>query len=297
MNSNDFRSRGVPGYIPMSLESATEALANNALTVIPAGDEPIEEDHSFSLDKFQVVRREFFSHMSEPSITFSDYKIGLNTACIRRLPDIDYIQFLVNRQTQKLAIRPCLESDLHSFQWCTSSGGKRKPRQVTGRIFFMKLFDMMDWNPSYRYKILGKLIRANDEYLFIFDLTSTEVYQRIVKEGAKPKTSRTPVFPAEWQDQFGIPFEEHRKSLQINIFDNYAVYGAGRHSGSQHCIGHEKEPYSYSQAHSPYVGRPKADSAFVQPGRYGRCHRLPRERSAGRSGDPNQSQTLQTRRK
>ena len=86
MNSNDFRSRGVPGYIPMSLESATEALANNALTVIPAGDEPIEEDHSFSLDKFQVVRREFFSHMSEPSITFSDYKIGINTACIRRLP-------------------------------------------------------------------------------------------------------------------------------------------------------------------------------------------------------------------
>ena len=35
--------------------------------------------------------------------------------------------------------------------------------------------------------------------------------------------SRTPVFPAEWQDQFGVPFEEHRKSLQINIFDNYAV--------------------------------------------------------------------------
>lgn len=41
----------------------------------------------------------------------------------------------------------------------------------------------------------------------------------------KPKMSRMPVFPAEWQDQFGVPFEEHRKSLQINIFDNYAVYG------------------------------------------------------------------------
>ena len=89
----------------------------------------------------------------------------------------------------------------------------------------MKLFDMMDWNPNYRYKILGKLIRANGEYLFVFDLMSTEVYQRITKEGAKPKMSRTPVFPAEWQDQFGIPYEEHRKSLQINIFDNYAVYG------------------------------------------------------------------------
>ena len=225
MNSNDFWNRGMPGFAPMSPESTADTPEEEVLTVVPVSDEPIEDDNSFSLDKFQVVRREFFSHISEPSITFNNYKIGLNSACIKRLPQIDYIQFLVNRQTRKLAIRPCLESDLHSFQWCTNSGGKRKPRQVTGKIFFMKLFDMMGWNPNYRYKILGKLIRANGEYLFVFDLTSTEVYQRIAKEGTKPKMSRTPVFPAEWQDQFGVPFEEHRKSLQINIFDNYAVYG------------------------------------------------------------------------
>lgn len=227
MNSNDSWSRSMPNYAPSSLQNAENVKSDSEemLTIVPVGNEQIEEDDSFSLDKFQVVRREFFSHISEPSITFNNYKIGLNSACIKRLPQIDYIQFLVNRQTQKLAIRPCLESDLHSFQWCTNSGGKRKPRQVTGKIFFMKLFDMMGWNPNYRYKILGKLIRANGEYLFVFDLTSTEVYQRIVKEGAKPKMSQTPVFPVEWQDQFGIPFEEHRKSLQINIFDNYAVYG------------------------------------------------------------------------
>ena len=225
--NNDFWNNGAHGHPPVSLGNTENAPAENEemLAAVPVTNEPIEEDASFSLDKFQVVRREFFSHISEPSITFNNYKVGLNSACIKRLPQIDYIQFLVNRQTKKLAIRPCLESDLHSFQWCTTSGGKRRPRQVTGRIFFMKLFDMMDWNPDYRYKILGKLIRANGEYLFVFDLTAIEVYQRIVKDGAKPKTSRMPVFPAEWQDQFGIPYEEHRRSLQINIFDNYAVYG------------------------------------------------------------------------
>lgn len=227
MNSNDFWNRGSTGFSVFNPEQQQDANGDNEemLTVVPVTDEPIEEDDSFRLDNFQVVRREFFSHISEPSITFNNYKIGLNSACIKRLPQIDYIQFLVNRQTRKLAIRPCLESDLHSFQWCTTSGGKRKPRQVTGKIFFMKLFDMMGWNPNYRYKILGKLIRANGEYLFVFDLTSTEVYQRIIKEGAKPKVSRTPVFPAEWQDQFGVSYEEHLKSLQINIFENYAVYG------------------------------------------------------------------------
>lgn len=35
---------------------------------------------------------------------------------------------------------------------------------------------------------------------------------------------RTPVFPAEWQDQFGLPYNEHKQAMQIDIFDGYAVY-------------------------------------------------------------------------
>ena len=82
----------------------------------------------------------------------------------------------------------------------------------------------MDWNPNYRYKMLGKLIHANGEYLIAFDLTATEVYQREIVEGKKPKNAKTPVFPAEWQNQFGMPFMEHRKSMQISTFDGYAIY-------------------------------------------------------------------------
>lgn len=57
-----------------------------------------------------------------------------------------------------------------------------------------------------------------------FDLTATEVYMRTFPAGERPKTSRTPVFPAEWQTQFGLPLKEHKQSLQINIFDGYAVF-------------------------------------------------------------------------
>ena len=227
MNDYDIHYSGGPSAYSMPQSRGYVGKEQTEYTpyIVKEEDEVIEDIPTFDLDSFQVVRREFFSHISEPSISFCDYKIGLNAACIKRMPDTDYIQFLVNRQTKTLAVRPCQESDLHSFQWCTTSGGKRKPRQVTGKMFFMKIFTMMDWNPDYRYKILGKLIRANGQYLFVFDLTSTEMYRRIVKEGEKTKTSRVPVFPAEWQDQFGVPFEEHRKQLQINIFDSYTVFG------------------------------------------------------------------------
>ena len=82
----------------------------------------------------------------------------------------------------------------------------------------------MEWNPNYRYKLLGKIIHSNAEYMLAFDLTATEIYQRTLTDNGKQKTSRTPHFPTEWQNQFGLPFNEHKQSMQIDIVDGYAVY-------------------------------------------------------------------------
>ncbi|NLO40916.1 MAG: integrase [Ruminiclostridium sp.] len=183
------------------------------------------QDDDFSYNGYQVVRREFFAHVYEPSITFNNCKVSLNTACLNRLPDVDYVQILVNPEDKKLAVRPSSEDEKDSFLWCTAKSVKRKPKQITCRMFFAKVVQLMEWNPDYRYKMLGKLIQSGDEYLFIFDLTASEIYQRTIQDGEKPKTSRTPVFPAEWQNQFGLPVEEHRKLLQVNIFDGYTVFG------------------------------------------------------------------------
>ena len=180
----------------------------------------------FSYDGYQVVRGEFFSHLNEPSVTFSDCRFYVNTACLTKMPEVSYVQILVNQETQKLAVRPSSEDAKDSFLWCSGQkNGKRHPRQIVCRIFFAKIMELMGWNPQYRYKLLGKLIHCGEEDLYLFDLTATEVYLRSVKPDGKMKTSRTPTFPAEWQNQFGLPVEEHKKQLQINIFNGYTVFG------------------------------------------------------------------------
>ena len=194
---------------------------------IPAAagtDEEIIQDDTFTYDGYQVVRGEFFAHLNEPSISFSQNKIYVNKACLKRLPDVDYVQILVNPEDRKLVIRPADEDSKDAFLWCKDKGGIRNPKQITGRVFSAMIVKLMDWNPDYRYKLLGKIIRSGSERLIVFDLTATETYIRIVSEGMKPKTSRRPVFPAEWENQFGLPVEEHRKQLQINIFDGYTVF-------------------------------------------------------------------------
>ena len=185
---------------------------------------PVVEDDAFSYDGYQVVRGEFFAHTYEPSFTFNSNKVSVNTACIKKLPDTDFVQILVNPDEKKLAVRPCQEDEKDSFRWCSATS-KRSPRQITCRIFFAKVVSLMGWNSAYRYKLLGKLIKSDNELLFVFDLTTPEIFVRSEKEDGKIKTSRTPSYPEEWQNQFGVPVEEHQNSLQINMFDGYAVFG------------------------------------------------------------------------
>ncbi len=208
----------------MDHSRSVETTTSDGAPAISKNDELLEMGESFDFDGFQVVRREFFAHLNEPSVSFNNYKFYVNSACLSKFPETEYVQVLVNRKTKILALRPCEESERDSFLWCNDSKGKRKPKQTTCKLFFAKIVSLMSWNPDYRYKLTGKLIHANGEYLIPFDLTATEVYQRTFPEGAKPKISKTPVFPSEWQDQFGLPFNQHRQSMQINIFDGYAIY-------------------------------------------------------------------------
>ncbi len=187
-------------------------------------DIDIIEDESFTYDGFQVVRGEFFSHIYEPSFTLNLNKISVNMACIRKLPDVEYVQILVHPEEKNLVIRPCKEEEKDSFRWKTS-GKKVSPKQVTCKVFFAKIYALMGWNLDYRYKLLGKLIRSNGELLFVFNLNNPEIYIRVFREGEKPRVSRTPVYPQEWKNQFGISVEEHRKSLSMNKFNEYTIFG------------------------------------------------------------------------
>ncbi len=197
--------------------------------------EEVPEDPSFSYQGMQVVRGEYFAHINEPAITFVDSTIYVNSACIKKAPRVDYVQVLINPTSKKLVIRPSSEDIKDSFSWITRTG---KPKHIICRMFYAMLVDLLNWNPEWRYKIIGKMIRnRNNEYLFVFDLTRTEIYKPTVvidENGVEHrKVPRKPIYPDEWKNQFGPTVDEHTKALQINIFDGYAVFGIKDPKNSQ----------------------------------------------------------------
>lgn len=255
---NETHPQGVVADMLQSLEGEAPNFENTIILQEDqlADSDVVELSGEFNYDGYQVVRREFFAHINEPSVTFNNYKFYVNAACLRRFPTVDHVQVLVNQESAILAIRPCQENERDAFSWCTTGSGRRNVRQITCRLFFAKVFDLMGWNPDHRYKLLGKVIHANGEYLIAFDLAATEVYQRVMKDGQKPKTSRTPVFPEGWQNQFGLPFKEHQKSMQVDIFEGYAVYGIKENTVSpiDEATGKRTDSESVSEQHDMIGG-------------------------------------------
>ena len=214
----------------------------------------MQED--FNYTGYQVVRGEFFSHLFEPSITFNNEKVSVNSACINKMPDAWYVQILVNPTEKKLAIKPCSEEMKDSFCWVSKqTNGKRKPKTITCRVFFAKVTDLMGWDPSFRYKILGKAVRTPTEHLLVFDLNSAETYLK--KKDAQGENTRTPYYPKHWMNQFGTPVSEHQNSVLVEIFDDYAVFmiskdeeQRGKRDDSDDDTGYEKEEDTFESEYT-----------------------------------------------
>ena len=64
----------IPAFNTAYTTALTQEPSVVATPVLGKNDEVLDMGDNFSLDEFQVVRREFFAHLAEPSITFNSFK-------------------------------------------------------------------------------------------------------------------------------------------------------------------------------------------------------------------------------
>ena len=180
----------------------------------PLEDAPEEE--VVDLAGYQVTKAELFAHSREPAITIWDSRLKFNMACLRRFPGVTHIQVLINPDEKRLIIRPCDADAPDSLRWAKGGGQKElSNRDLQCRVFAAKLFDFMNWDPKYRYKILGKPASCDGEVLFLFKLNDFELFV-----GGKRKGS---YLPKDWRDYFGTPVPEHEESYKINLAEGYVT--------------------------------------------------------------------------
>lgn len=175
-----------------------------------------QTDDVVDLAGYQVTKAELFSHTTEPAITVWQDRIKFNMACLRRFPGVMHIQILIHPEQRRLIIRPCDRDAPDSLRWATGGGTREiKNREMICRIFAAKLFDLMNWDKQYRYKMLGKPAVCDGEVLFLFKLSDFELF---VTSGPKKRAS---YLPESWREYFGVPVEHHDESYHINLAEGY----------------------------------------------------------------------------
>ena len=198
-------------------------MENNDVNYLFTQSKPLDdaqEENIIDLAGYQVTKAELFAHTKEPAITVWEDRIKFNMACLRRFPGITHIQLLIHPEQRRMIIRPCDRDAPDSLRWANGGGEKElKNRDMTCRVFAAKLFDLMQWDKQYRYKMLGKPAVCDGEVLFLFKLTDFEVF---VSTGPRKRRS---YLPADWRDYFGTPVEQHEESYKIDLADGYITTG------------------------------------------------------------------------
>ncbi|MCR4884282.1 MAG: recombinase family protein [Clostridiales bacterium] len=128
---------------------------------------------------FQVVSGSMFSQMLEPVIRITRTGISFNGTCISRMNRIvgdngipklirqQYVEMLFNPVERMIAVRPCSEEHPNAIRWSDEKG---KTAVLGSKAFCTILYDLLDWDNEYTYRVPAIVRRRDDEVVLFFDL-------------------------------------------------------------------------------------------------------------------------------
>jgi len=134
----------------------------------------MEIQRSLNNNECEIVRAEYFAYTNEPIITFNPARnlVYVNVACLKRFPDMDYANFLVFPAEKNLALRPCRADERHAVRVRSSGKNLSKPRYIRCEEFLLKIIKLTQWSADKPYRLLGNVIKRNDETMVLFELKS-----------------------------------------------------------------------------------------------------------------------------
>ena len=175
---------------------------------------------TYDFEGYQVVRGQFLTARFEcPSITITNDRISFNVNCMRKFADVPFIQLLLHPTARRIAIRPCSAEDVHSIRWRTDPDRQFLGKTINCQHFGNALYQIMDWNPDYLYRIRGTWATRGSDEIIVFNLPNAAPAAYLNEEiefSANARRRRVQLCPEEWSDTFGQEFYNY--SMQNGFF-------------------------------------------------------------------------------
>jgi len=175
------------------------------------------------LNEFAVMRPEMVQSTFRAKITLEYGAFQANSTLVRLFPESEYILFLSDEKSKRLAVRPCGQYDIGSIWWSKEKNGKLTPRRVSAKYACAKIFRLMNWNVNNRYKVMAVYQEFPQFNLAVFNLDDIEVYKP-----AEGSNKRKRYFPIDWENSFGIPYAQYQPQYDIDIQAMHVVSNAAQ---------------------------------------------------------------------
>ena len=180
-----------------------------------------------SLDELQnleVLRTELASSFYKPKIIIAYDNISFNKACVKLLPDTQFVNILIDRLKRRIIVLPVHKHAKDALRWCNIKKGEVIKRTCTAKKFGEKLYDMMRWVKENKYRVLAYFQEIEGVQLLVFNLCECEMIVPdfiTTKSGKVVKRGRV-YLPGEWEG-FGMPLSQHNEANSVEVNAHYTL--------------------------------------------------------------------------
>lgn len=180
----------------------------------------------FDLRGFEVARAEFFNTRTKTKLSFTTSNFSFSMGCLRKLPNITYVELLIHPEFKLLAVRPSAKNSKNAIKWCVLKETDHQPRSIGGKAFLPMIFDLFDWDTDCKYSVRGERISNGMESFILFKMTDTEIFylDKSSKNNDKTEYCNKPeaihAFPLNWTAHFGDEYYRRAQIREMLDFNN-----------------------------------------------------------------------------
>ena len=180
---------------------------------------------NFDFTGYESVSTLLFNNNDRPTLLFDYNTVKINKVGIKKMQDVSHIEMLFNPKTFEIAIRPSDTAVKTSIKWgCYATSGDFIPYKTTLGSFTATLFDYMQWNGDYKYKLYGKCREHKGEKLLLFSLRDIEVFipdQETTKNGHQKYKK---YYPQSFINQYGEDVYQSIYLTRTYLLDYFKVW-------------------------------------------------------------------------
>lgn len=180
---------------------------------------------NFDLSGYESVSSILFGAREAPTMSFDYGMVWFNKIAVAKMEMTKYIEILFNPKTFEFAIRAAESSSRSAIKWYSSDGYKVNPYKTTLTDFTSMLYDYMQWNKEYKYKLYGQYRERGSEKLLFFSLRDIEVF---VPNGitASGKQRYAKYYPKTFINQYGEDVYQTIYTTRTYLLDYFKVWDA-----------------------------------------------------------------------